>query len=235
MAFRPPVSAIRGGSAPSRVRQARSMTRGLGSAGEGDAGDAGVGDSAAPTSRRRPGSRCSTPAVRPPRAAARRRRRRPAGFARRAWRRRIAGGERGGNLAREDGEREVPGRDAGENARPWNESSFPRRSDLEESVGPRISACAAHIAQKVDRLAQIGLGHCRASCRLPAPAAPSSAARSASNSSAPRSSNAARVSPPSRSQSSLAARAAPRALSMDSGPRFGTPRRRCAGHAARQS
>ena len=88
---------------------------------------------------------------------------------------RVSGGERAGDLAGENGEREVPGRDAGEHAATVQRSSFcsPVGPLSRRGAANWRRASAAAVAEMIDGLAQIGLAHCQWSCRLRARSAPS--------------------------------------------------------------
>ena len=102
----------------SRRERAIDPLRDLDRAGKDDAGRARIGDERGAdraVARRKLQRRA---AERRPRAGARSPARRRAASARRAWRRRVAGDQRGGDLADEDREREIPGRNADEDAAP---------------------------------------------------------------------------------------------------------------------
>ena len=79
---------------------------------------------------------------------------------------RVAGGERRGDLAREDGEREVPGADAGKDAAAVQGElvALARRSGHEVKVA-KFSRPQSVIAAEIDRLAAIRRSRPSPSCR----------------------------------------------------------------------
>ena len=125
-----------------------------------------------------PGKRCSTPPGTPASCSSLTARKATIGVCSGGLgQHRIAGRQRGGDLARENGEREVPGRDAGERAAApqlracWSRRSGPgARSARRTGAAPRPRSSAGSRPPRARRPAR-----CRASCRPRAPSPPSAA------------------------------------------------------------